>query len=163
MLGDVILFDFAWPRVAELLGAQVAPRRVQTFPGVVLTWPARQALLCDNAGEFNAIIRETEGLIWELGFSVAYDGRDGAISTEQMAYRIACALDRRQIDYQAKPTAETLAGLVELAERVDDPREPASCFCTMRHGRPVGVSCIVCQLGRGPLEMAPPPARPRRR
>lgn len=129
MLGDVILFDFAWPRVAELLGAQVAPRRVQTFPGVVLTWPARQALLCDNAGEFNA-----------------------------------CALDRRQIDYQAKPSAETLAGLVELAERVDDPREPASCFCTMRHGRPVGVSCIVCQLGRGPLEMTPPPVvRPRRR
>ncbi len=159
-MNDVTLSGFAWPRVAELLGAHLAPRSVATFPGVVLTWPERQALLSDNGGEFNLIVREGGGLVWELGFSVAYDGRDGAISTEQMAYRVACVLDGRQIDYQAKPTAETLPALVAAAARVEGEREPAPCFCTMRHGYRVGVVCIACQLGRGPLDTAQTPRSP---
>ena len=94
------LSDFDWARIAALLNATASTRLQGVREAVALNWPDRQFVMHENGGEYNVTCREADGSAWELGFSIPYTRWGAAIGSATFAYRVRCAIESKQIDYE---------------------------------------------------------------
>ncbi len=158
-----------WHAVANLLGATPALRSAPTFPCVALTWAnGRQALVFENGGEWNLVVREpgapaVAGTIYEAPWSwrprdsVPYINYGSRIEAGAVAYRLRCQIEGRCFDYAAVPprSAEELERAVSAAPFDEEESERLVCACQRRGGGVVGIVCLHCQFARAPLPAVP--------
>ena len=94
------LANFDWARIAGLLNATVSTKLRRWREAVALNWPERQFVMHENGGEYNVTCREASGVAWELGFSIPYTRWGAAIGSATFVYRVRCAIEKKQIDYE---------------------------------------------------------------
>jgi hypothetical protein len=123
------LANFDWATIAALLHATVSTK-LQGWPeAIALNWPERQFVMHENGGEYNVTCREADGSAWEFGFSIPYTRWGMAIDPATFAYRVRCAIESKQIDYEVNleswPTSPGLCHVVrvlvvrEIADHLD--------------------------------------------
>jgi hypothetical protein len=94
------LANFDWATIGRLLHATFSTRLRGWPEAIALNWPERQFVMHENGGEYNVTCREADGSVWELGFSIPYTRWGMAIGPATFAYRVRCAIESKQIDYE---------------------------------------------------------------